>query len=955
MLGDLMERYREEVINLRFADVLREMGFKASGETISKGKLPDVMVTVEGLKINIEGRFKSSPLITKLKEKCRERIEDGICSIAIGVIYPENLREAQNDARLITKIKRSVFDAFLLHTTSAGINELSFSSVKIEDLALELNHLYGVVITNDILKEQITKVNKAINETSSIASMSGLFFESEVVIEKLKEILGLKHLKLKKSKKKSFNKDILQIGLFIIFDALVFHEILSATQHGIGSLKDVPDARISSFLKTEWEKIIKINYLPIFDLAKTVCINLPTAPEMDRILKILIETALDVVCSGVLLKHDLMGRIYHKLLLKTTGKHYATYYTSIPAATLLANLTIKTKNPDTAWDFSKLENLEEFGIIDPACGSGTLLSSAYTALKDKYILDRYNSDSPSLLDLGKYHKLMLEDILKGWDVLDYAGHLTLTTLALHNTKTTFRHSNIYTLRIGIIDKQIYLGSLDILDPEILMVGKGFRSFATRKKMVGDRDEEIKITQNSQNIVTMNPPFSRSAGTVNIKFGYEEKDIINKMNKHLRDLGRKLAFTGIGQAGLGAYFVLLGNMLLRQSGRLALVLPRAVLSGVSWKKIREDLLLRQYEIEYIVSNYDPGDKESGIEPWNFSENTDLGEVLIVARKTKMPARSKYTTFINLWNKPANEPVGIKICSIASKMRFQKKLKYLEGDTYSTLKLNEKDIGTTYNVSQELLKYNFLAPCLFAHPELNKFVFSLIGNNLMPLIPISRISKKLGVDRKQVETSFTLVKHKTSFPVLWGHPLSIDKVALSKTDFAKPIDDTAIDKYKLSCAKLLVAERVWTNTLNIVSLYTEKPLLATMFWEVDVNDEHAKILSLWFNSTFGLILLLSKAINNKGTWFNLKKSQLTTLPILDIKSLSKNKKRDIISFFKEIKKETFVSIPEEFKSAANGKGVRKKIDDIFCKAMNLKIKLEHYYDMLAKDPIITNERI
>jgi hypothetical protein len=67
-----MIRYREEVINLRLADILKEMGLKASGEIVSKGKLPDVMVYVSGIKINIEGRFKTSPEVGDLIKRDRE-------------------------------------------------------------------------------------------------------------------------------------------------------------------------------------------------------------------------------------------------------------------------------------------------------------------------------------------------------------------------------------------------------------------------------------------------------------------------------------------------------------------------------------------------------------------------------------------------------------------------------------------------------------------------------------------------------------------------------------------------------------------------------------------------------------------------------------------------------------------------------------------------------------------
>jgi len=187
-----MTVYREENINIRLSDILKEMGFKATGETISKGKLPDVMVYVGGIKINIEGRFGSSSHIKKLKERCKSRIEDGICNIAVGIIYPEELREAVDDPELIEKIKKCKFKSFIIYASSIGKKELSFEEERIQDIAQRLNHLYTMIVANDLLKEQIKKVGTVLDKTSETAAESGLYFSSEVVIERLKEVLGIK-------------------------------------------------------------------------------------------------------------------------------------------------------------------------------------------------------------------------------------------------------------------------------------------------------------------------------------------------------------------------------------------------------------------------------------------------------------------------------------------------------------------------------------------------------------------------------------------------------------------------------------------------------------------------------------------------------------------------------------------------------------------------------------------
>ena len=756
------------------------------------------------------------------------------------------------------------------------------------------------------------------------------------------------------AKKQKIEEDLLKIGLFIIFDGLVFHEVISSTHGDIQSLRLAPSSRIIDFLKVEWKKIMKINYQPIFGLANSVCLSFPTSPDTDRILKKLIETALDIVSSGVLLRHDLMGRIYHTLLLKITGKHYATYYTSVPAAWLLSNLTIKTPNPDLNWKFENTEDIKDFRVFDPACGSGTLLSGIYMALKDKYTIDRYNADDPKPLNLIAFHKIMLEDVLSGWDILDYAGHLTLTTLALHNPKSIFTHSNISTLRTGLTGRKIHLGSLDILDDlKGRLMGLGFGTPLKEKGIEIEREEEIDLEKYVDiDVIIMNPPFSRSAQP-NIKFGYEKKIIMNRMNKYLGKLGKNLGYSGIGQAGLGAYFIVLGDKSLKWGGRLALVIQRSILSGISWEKIRGELL-KNYEIEYVVSNYDPGDRNSTIEPWNWSENTNLGEVLIVARKTKKLIEERYTTFINLWNKSRNEPESLKIASDSMKARRRQRLKFLEGEGYETLNLN-KEVGVVYNVSHKYLEKNFLIPCLFAHPDLNKWAFQLTYNNLLPLVPLGKITEKMGVDIKQIEDNFKLVSHQTRYSILWGHPGSLNTIELKDFQYASPKRQTADIIYDKKKGNLLIAERMWASTSSIVAIFSINSILSTEFWEILLENNIARILNVWFNSTFGFLFFLVSSTSHRGDRFTLKKEQLLHLPILDISILSNRNKRNLLKLFERIKNIPFNPFPQEFELASKDKGIRKEIDDEFIKVLNLNINLKPYYEMLSKEPVISLKRL
>lgn len=57
---------------------------------------------------------------------------------------------------------------------------------------------------------------------------------------------------------------------------------------------------------------------------------------------------LNISSKRAALRHDLMGRIYHRLL--ADSKYYGAYYTKIPSATLLLKLAISIDNWSVNWD-----------------------------------------------------------------------------------------------------------------------------------------------------------------------------------------------------------------------------------------------------------------------------------------------------------------------------------------------------------------------------------------------------------------------------------------------------------------------------------------------------------------------------------------------------------------------------------------------------------------------------
>ena len=141
--------------------------------------------------------------------------------------------------------------------------------------------------------------------------------------------------------KEETHKLVSTAGLLLI-DAMVFHEVIASFHKNVPTLSVLMASQnLKRALENSWRYIIqKINYEPVLEIALNILMNMPASPTFNRELRELATLAYDIASSRVLLRHDLFGRIYHNLLLGNLTKYYATYYTSIPAARLLARLLI---------------------------------------------------------------------------------------------------------------------------------------------------------------------------------------------------------------------------------------------------------------------------------------------------------------------------------------------------------------------------------------------------------------------------------------------------------------------------------------------------------------------------------------------------------------------------------------------------------------------------------------
>ena len=180
----------EPALNVALAELLQQRELRALGEAIIHrkakdiGKKPDVLLTVNGVKVIIEGKFNGPMVETILEKQCVERIEEGLCEICIGVIYSKmefaSLTPSMKEVK--ANLLKSKFRALVMFVAPAEFEQLSFESmssklppglrkmgwhdVDINQLASLVRSSYTSVVSEDILGKAVESFASALQSAA---------------------------------------------------------------------------------------------------------------------------------------------------------------------------------------------------------------------------------------------------------------------------------------------------------------------------------------------------------------------------------------------------------------------------------------------------------------------------------------------------------------------------------------------------------------------------------------------------------------------------------------------------------------------------------------------------------------------------------------------------------------------------------------------------------------------
>lgn len=164
---------REEVLNVKLAELLSQRGIISVPESIiklgTKKRLPDIMIgDYYGLRVVLEGKIASeSSVRNRLEADCNRRIEEGIASMAVGIIYPASLRHSTWPT-----IEKELSKCELELKVFSEAGDTDWVTSNIEGLSAILRRVYDQLVREDVVNSAVDKLRECIEFSSMNFSSS---------------------------------------------------------------------------------------------------------------------------------------------------------------------------------------------------------------------------------------------------------------------------------------------------------------------------------------------------------------------------------------------------------------------------------------------------------------------------------------------------------------------------------------------------------------------------------------------------------------------------------------------------------------------------------------------------------------------------------------------------------------------------------------------------------------
>ena len=672
-------------------------------------------------------------------------------------------------------------------------------------------------------------------------------------------------------------------------------------------------------LEAAWDAILEKDYAPVFRPALAALGALREGKAIDDAIRMVAECANRVADSLSDLGYDHAGPLYHRIL--GSAKSDGAFYTNNLSAVMLARLAF-TRD---LVDWSDPEAVEKLRVIDPACGTGTLLMAVLQTIKARVAESGEMSDE----ERNSLHKQLVEDVLCGLDINQHGVQLAACNMTLGAPTVDYARMNLVTMPHGPqSDGSPKAGSLEILTAaadalDLHAMTAPRRSLETLDAAQVDESEEIRFPLHDLDAVIINAPFTDNRKRSR-KFGAEA---IKAMQRHELDIRDRLlardpaAGRVITTNSISTFFTPLADQLLRKErSTLAKVIPATACTGASGIDERR-FLAERFHISRVVTTHDP-------KRINFSENTSIHECLLVCRRHPDGERP-LTEFVSLRRMPGNVEEAINaVEAIASG--------------------NPGPWGNVCHWPEGLVRSGDWTPVQWYDGSLAEVARDIEGS--VSLEPVG-LRYEVGPAGQRIQDAYEVCGGDSPGALPGFHSASgkLRRTLLGKPDVwyrPKAAKQGLADRYRARRSHFLVAMRFNTVSGRLTGLWTRRPSFG---WWVPVavpEEDAAKALAVWWNSTPVRLMLL----NRRGQTLTYPTWQLAHLREIRIPKPDNPAWTSLKAAFDQVCKTELLPMKHADECEA-----RRIIDDAAALALGVGPDvLANWRRRLAVEPTITNSR-
>ena len=836
----------EPLLNAQLAKLLVQVNLNASAEqSVASGRM-DVMVKFDRHIVAIEcenfGTGKQTSAIRDAIKRIDSIDDEGIvrlpdAHVAVALVYPSNVASSELD--LDSQIEYVVIHPTDITEKSEAqlLKDLQWSSASIKSLAQNIRRLNDDLGDPDNVAQKLNSVLKNATRRLSSIQRQDIFHA----------------LNLPNDRKDENFVAAAKRGLLVIASATMFHARLGPYLKDLerkiellpDDLREKPwpparledllhDSDIIGSLRNAWRMILSVDYGPIFETAIAVLDRTTRDPNFTAAIREVVISAHYVASEVEGLRHDLLGRIFHAVLDK--ARYDGSFYTTTAAATLLAGIAIRSRDDVS----SKAKNLK---VIDPACGTGTLLMAAAERLKDV---------APELKDSA-----LVENVLTGYDINLTATHMAATTLGLLSPTTQFQKLNIFLAAFGKTKDahhSIRIGSLEIFDEDQSITFHEWPSSVSQFESGVSRQKVDKA-----DLVIMNPPFTRNSLRHDQLGPKVEKQVKEREKKIFARAPVKVSLSSSGPA----FLVLAEHLCKKNVGAVAWVHPLSAAMAPSTHSVRE-FLAKEFHIETVVTAHDP-------KRVYFSENTNISEMLVVMRRGGI---GQPTRIVNLERNPETVQEALQLSESIRK-----------DDTDSIP-------GVIQEWPYERVKEGDWSGVQFYSPLLTELLQNIREGNIFD-VKLLGLAAKIQSSYRSVRSAFKVTDKPDTHgrKALWHFKADITNKMRATTDAlitSKGNENNAQSVWDKR-SRFLLPVSIQTYRARVIAVRLDRPTLGSYWMTVDFfqnKEKMEKAICAFLNSTLGIISMLGIRKTRILLYpdFPLECVKKTSIPCLDNQKLN-----------------------------------------------------------------------